>query len=62
MAGVNAMNFSNHYKQLSDEHLFIITMAQADLAGHYLATSGFAMMSELNDLGNMMLMGAEMNR
>jgi hypothetical protein len=54
------MNFSNHYKQLSDDYFILITLSQADNAGYYLASRGFTTMAELSDIGNMLLMGAEM--
>lgn len=54
------MNFSNHYKQLSDQYFILIALAQADRAGYCLASNGYTSMAELSDIGNMMLMGAEM--
>jgi len=55
------LNFSNHYRHLSDEYLLMIAMSQADHGGYRLATKGYVTMSELADIGNMMLMGWEMN-
>lgn len=56
------MNFSNHYLQLSNEMLTSVTLTQTEMAAYYLASKGYTTMGELNDLGNMLLMGWEINR
>ena len=55
------MNFTNHYKQLSDDYLAIVSEYQINRSANLLADYGFVSLAELNDLGNMLLMGWEMS-
>ena len=56
------MNFTNHYKQLSNDYLAMVSEYQIHHSANLLAGYGFVSLADLNDLGNMLLMGWEMNR
>lgn len=56
------MNFSNHYRQLNDDCFMQIVNTQVDYSAFFLGEYGCVTLRELNDLSNMLLMGAEIAR